>query len=124
MGFSANTYIVQFPDENCNSTLAVTRCEEDTGCLHPAVISLREKTKVRVSESIFVCVCGGGREEGLEEICITKHPQVYREISKIKIQAETIKEWVQDVRGGERKGGGGLEGFLKVSLVAHSESLT
>lgn len=35
---------------------------EDMGCLHPAVISLREKTKVCVSEFMFVCVCGGGSE--------------------------------------------------------------
>lgn len=61
--------------------------------------------------------------DGLVEIYITKHPQVHRQISKIQIQAGTIKEWFQDVRGGERKGGGGgLEGFLKASLVAHSRA--
>lgn len=50
--------------------------------------------------------------DGLVEIYITKHPQVHKEISKNQTQAGTIKEWLQDVRGGERKGGG-LEGFLK-----------
>lgn len=64
-----------------------------------------------------VCVEAVARD-GLEEIYITKHPQVHREISKTGIRAGTIKEWFQDVRGGERKeggggGGGGLEGFLK-----------
>lgn len=44
--------------------------------------------------------------DGLVEIYISKHPQVHREISKIQIEARTIKEWFQDVRGGERKDGG------------------
>lgn len=70
-----------------------------------------------------VCAEAAATRDRLEEIYITKHPQVHREISKTGIGAGTIKEWFQDVRGGERKeggGGGGLEGFLKASLVAHS----
>lgn len=57
-----------------------------------------------VSEFVFVCVEEAARD-GLVEIYITKHPQVHREISKIQIESGTIKEWFQDVRGGERKEG-------------------
>lgn len=57
--------------------------------------------------SAYLSVCAeAAAGDGLVEIYITKHPQVHREISKIQIQAGTIKEWFQDVRGGERKGGG------------------
>ncbi len=58
--------------------------------------------------------------DGLDEIYITKHPQVHREISNIQIQARAIKEWFQDVRGGERKGEEeeeGRRGFWKPSWL-------
>lgn len=87
----------------------------------------RKQKYVCLSAYLSLCAEATARD-GLVEIYITKHPQVHREISKIQIQAWTIKEWFQDVRGGERKGGmrrrRRLEGFLKASLVAHSESLT
>lgn len=61
---------------------------------------------VCLSAYLSVCMEAAARD-GLEEIYITKHPQVHREISRIQIQAGIIKEWFQDVRGGERKEGGG-----------------
>lgn len=64
----------------------------------------------------FLCAEAATRDR-LVKIYITKHPQVCREISKIQIEAETIKEWFQDVRGGERKEGEekeeGWKGFWK-----------
>lgn len=108
MGFS---YTVPFPAEMRNSTQAVTHSREDMGFLYPAVISLRKKTEVCVCSRAAAAAVAA--RDGLVEIYITKHPQVHREISKIQGDAGTIKEWFQDVRGGERKegvGGGGPEG--------------
>lgn len=63
--------------------------------------------------SVCVCVTAAVRD-GPVEIYITKHPQVHREISMIQMEAESIKERFQDVRGGERKGewGGWREGVF------------
>lgn len=69
-----------------------------------------------LSAYLSLCVEAAARD-GLEEIYITKHPQVHREISNIEIQARTIKEWFQDVRGGERKEGeGSLPGCTQQKL--------
>lgn len=62
------------------------------------------------------------------EIYITKHPTVQGETSNIEIEAMAIKDWLQDVREGERKDGErsreeeeeAWRGFVKTSLVAHS----
>lgn len=55
---------------------------------------------------MFVCVFKATAKHGLVEICITKHPPILREKSQAQIEAVTIKEWLQDVRGGEREEGG------------------
>ena len=108
-------------DENCNSALAVTHSKSERGMPAPCgdFFEGENKSACVLCAYLSACVCVEAvARDGLEEIYITKHPQVHREISKTGIRAGTIKEWFQDVRGGERKeggggGGGGLEGFLK-----------
>lgn len=81
MGFSTNTYMVEFPDEDCKST----HSEREHGMSAPCRDFFEgEKTKtVFLSAYLSLCVEAAARD-GLEEIYITKHPQVHREISMIQ----------------------------------------
>lgn len=66
------------------------------------------RRKERMNCAVCLCAWGRRRGDGLQEIYITKHPQVRGETSNIQIQTAAIKERFQDVIG---DGGEGEEGW-------------
>lgn len=91
------------------NTCCDTLLERPWGVCTPQWALWRRKERMNCAG---LCAClslcaGAAARDGLQEIYITKHPQVRGETSNIQIQAGTIKERFQDVigDGGEEEEG-------------------
>lgn len=132
VGFSASMHIVQLPNDNAkpSQSLLWDTLGKTTGCLHPPLLVLwRRKEQMNCA---CLCAClsacvGAAVGNRLEEIYITKHPQVHGGISNIQMRTGSIKGWFQDVIVEEREEeekGDGRRGPLPPWLRTARKNLT